>query len=181
MRKEIKLTIGLLIFFLIFHFVFVVLPERKLNKSFYLDKIESGKTKYEFAKMHMTASNGYKLNSFETAINMLLDPYNSVKKITVGYEKFVKKQIESNPKLVSQLEIFNSDTSSKIEKSQASTKIKEILFEEFAMANVASYYTRFEPKGYSEMISKFQSGEIDIRDVIDENKMIDMRLDNKIK
>jgi hypothetical protein len=151
--------------------------ERKLNKSFYLDKIESGKTKYEFAKMHMTASNSHKLTSFESAINMLLDPYNSVKKITAGYEKFVKKQIESNPKLVSQLEIFNSDTSSKIEKSQASVKIKEILFEEFAMANVASYYTRFEPKGYSEMISKFQSGEIDIRDVIDENKKADLLLD----
>ena len=135
---------------------------RKTNKAFTRDKIESGKSKYEFSMMHMSANSTRKVVAFQAAIDILLDPYNGVKKTKSGYEKFIKQQVESNQKLQTQLEIFNSDTATKAEKSEATKKIKEILFEEYAMANVASYYTKFEPKGYSEAIAKLKSGELAI-------------------
>ena len=91
MRKEIKLTIGLLIFFLIFHFVFVVLPERKLNKyhrftiaSIY--KIESQSEGSKEAQIIYSYKNQNYFGSF---------PLNSGKNYEINDRIFIKFQPEN--------------------------------------------------------------------------------------
>jgi len=147
---------------------------KKVNAAFTKDKIESGKSKFDFAMMHMSANSKRKVVAFQAAIDILLDPYNGVKKTKSGYERFIKQQVENNSKLQKQLVIFNSDTATKKEIVEATKKIKEILFEEYAMANVASYYTKFEPKGYSEAIAQLKSGELSIENFLTKDGRAEM-------
>ena len=135
---------------------------KTVNSAFTKDKLESGQSKLDFSMAHMSSNSRRKVVAFQAAIDILLDPYNGVRSTKSGYEKFIKQQVESNTKLQKQMAIYNSKTSSRQEVSKATAKIKEILFEEYAMANVASYYTKFEPKGYSEALAKLKSGELSI-------------------
>lgn len=131
--------------------------EKTVNEAFKKDVIESGMSEYDFAIKHMTSDNKSKVEAFRQSVEKLLKGRTT--KIRGSFADFI-----SNSKIDPQL-IADMNSTDRAIKREAIDSIVKQLSAEFAKQNLASYYTRFEPKGYSEMISKFESGEFKTSDL----------------
>lgn len=134
--------------------------EKTTNEAFQKDVKESGMSEYDFALLHMTDNNKDKVQTFRRSVDKLLK--GKTTKIRGSFADFI-----SNSNLDPQL-IADMNSTDRAVKREAIDLIVKQLSSEFAKQNLASYYTRFEPKGYSEMISKFESGELKTSDLFND-------------
>jgi len=124
--------------------------DKTVNDAFSKDVIESGLSEYEFAIKHMTGSNEEKVKLFKKSLTNLLK--GKTTKIKESFADFISNS-DTDPELLK-----NINSTDRAVKREAIDTLVNNLSTEFAKQNLVSYYTRFEPKGYSEMIKKFEDG-----------------------
>ena len=134
--------------------------DKTVNEAFKKDLIESGMSEYDFALSHMTGNNKSKVQTFKQSVEKLLKGRTT--KIRGSFSDFISKS-NIDPQLLADM-----NSTDRAVKREAIDLIVKQLSTEFAKENLASYYTRFEPKGYSEMISKFESGEFKTSDLFND-------------
>lgn len=128
-----------------------VISERRLTEEFESMREESGLSDYDFALLHMTSDKKNRVERFAYSVE---DIYNGRKgRVDKSHERFINSIIESG-------RLKGLDMYEKI----------QLLKDEYAKANVASYFQRFEPTGYTELISKLKSGQIKMSDMLDPDK-----------
>ena len=131
--------------------------DKTVNDAFKKDAKEAGLSEYDFALKHMTENNRDKVRVFKKSVEKLLKGRTT--KIRSSFSDFISKS-NIDPQLIAEM-----NSTDRAIKREAIDSIVKQLSTEFAKQNLASYYTRFEPKGYSEMISKFESGEYKTSDL----------------
>jgi hypothetical protein len=121
--------------------------EVDLNEDFQKMFTESGKSIFEFSLMHMSDRNKVKTQEFSIQI----EDYIRGKRTYVkrSYDDFIAQMAEEG----------------RLEDKTVS-EIIAILKDEYAKRNVASYFKRFQPQGYTEAIESLKSGEIKVSDLI---------------
>jgi hypothetical protein len=121
--------------------------EVELNEDFERLLTESGLDAYRFSLQHM--SDRSKLRTQEFA--MQIDDFIRGKRtyIKKQYDEFVTQMYESG-----KLDNLTVD------------EISRTLKEEFAKRNVASYFKRFQPVGYTQMLNDMKSGKLKMSDVL---------------
>ena len=121
--------------------------EVELNEDFERLLTESGLDAYKFSLQHM--SDRSKLRTQEFA--MQIDDFIRGKRtyIKKQYDEFVTQMYESG-----KLDGLPID------------QVAKTLKEEFAKRNVASYFKRFQPVGYTQMINDMKSGKLKMSDVL---------------
>ena len=146
--------------------------DKTVNDAFSKDVTESGLSEYEFAINHMTGSNKEKVQLFKKSITNLLKGRTT--KIKESFADFISNS-DTDPELLK-----NINSTDRAVKREAIDTLVNNLSTEFAKQNLASYYTRFEPKGYSEMIKKFEDGVYKTSDLFNDKESL-IAKDNVIK
>jgi hypothetical protein len=123
------------------------------NSAYENDLTEFGTNRrLQFALQHVPNSRQGKITTFSRAINNLLN--GGTRFTTDYYESRIQKAIDEGQISNQMLEDFrNGDL-------KVREQIKEILVYDYAKENVASYYQRFEPIGYSEFMTALEDGTI---------------------
>lgn len=124
--------------------------ESALNEDFWAMKEEAGGTIYDFALSHMTEAN--KLDSQNFARQA--EDYILGRRYTIDrkYERFIEEYGE---------EVGTVDNKVRIQN----------LKDKYAQTKVASYYKRFQPEGYNELIEAMKNGDLKMRDAIDKTDL----------
>lgn len=125
---------------------------RQANEDFYLKQEESGKSVFDFALDHMTESNKERTREFKR----------SIQRYITGKTTYLKSSYEDF--------LFNARDEGLYDDNMSDSEVIEILSNEFAKSRVASYFQRFEPKGYAEVLEALKSGKIKPSDLIDPEK-----------
>lgn len=134
--------------------------EKTVNDSFAKDVIESGLSEFDFALNHMTEHNSARVQLFKKSLTNLLKGRTT--KIRESFADFISNST-TDPQLLQDIQ-----SSDRTVRNEAIDILVKNLSTEFAKQHLASYYTRFEPRGYSEMISKFESGEYKASDLFND-------------
>ncbi|MEX0598029.1 MAG: hypothetical protein WD512_16190, partial [Candidatus Paceibacterota bacterium] len=122
------------------------LSERKLTEEFDKKREERGMSDYEFALLHMIPDKRIDVEKFASEVEDMF--FGKVDRIKKSHERFIDSFL------------------SKIAGKTDQEKI-QILRDEYAKANVASYYQRFEPVGYSDLMGKLKSGDVEVSKLMD--------------
>lgn len=124
---------------------------RQLTDDFYLMREESGSSIFDFSLEHMAEEKKRRVREFGYI----------VEDIFMGKRSRVKPQFES----------FIDDIITKgLIKGKTQSEAIQILKDEYAKANVSSYFQRFEPVGYTSAINAIKKGEIKGSHLFDETK-----------
>lgn len=125
--------------------------ESGLNEDFQRMYTESSSnTIFDFALEHMTKGNFVLAQDFARELSDYMNGRRS--HITSHFDKFVSEMVESG--------VITGKT-----KAEA----LQILKDEYAMRRVASYFRRFQPQGYTELIGAMKSGELSMDDVLNKS------------
>jgi hypothetical protein len=126
--------------------------EQGLNEDYQKMLTESGKTEYDFALEHMSRRNRVRTERFGQQIEDFVNGRKSY--LDQAFDNFVNESFERG--IVPE----NADAKEMI----------RILKNEYAKRNLATYFKRFQPVGYTQMLNAMKSGELSIADILDENK-----------
>lgn len=121
--------------------------ESALTDDYYKMLEESNLSEYEFAIKHMSEDSRGKVKSFESQLNDLMEGRRV--RLRRDFAVFVKEITDSG-----------------LLDGKSEEEMSEILIDEYARKNVASYFRRFQPTGYNEMISALESGELKFSEVV---------------
>lgn len=124
------------------------LSSKGVNDDFIKMAKEAGLSHFDFAQKHMTENNKRDVSTFGANVQELMKGVRSF--IHPKYETFINKMYDQ------ELVDDNMDPD----------EILEILKNEYAKSKVASYFQRFEPNGYSDVMAALQSGEILMSEVL---------------
>ena len=138
------------------------------NDAYEKDLTEFGTNRrLQFALQHVPNSRQGKVTTFSRAINNLLN--GGTKFTTDYYESRIQKAIDEGKISDQMLEDFrNGDL-------KVREEIKELLVYEYAKENVASYYQRFEPIGYSEFMNALEDGTIPASQLLTDKASLESR------
>ena len=128
--------------------------QSELNEDYYKMLIEEpgGISEYEFALKHAPAHSKERIIAFSRDVENYISGRST--SIKPNFASFIERTFDRN--------MLDND-------NLTETDISNILKTEFAKENVASYFKRFTPKGYSEALNAMKYGEINI-DTILNNK-----------
>lgn len=124
---------------------------RVLTDDFYMMLEESGETLFDFALEHMPEEKKRRVREFGYQVEDIIRGKRS--RIKPGFESFIDDMY----------------TSGKL-RDKTNNEIIQILKDEYAKANVSSYFQRFEPVGYTTVINDIKSGKIKASDLFDQTK-----------
>ena len=128
-----------------------------LNEDFYKMLTESGLSEYDFALKHSPVHNKDKVRTFARQIDDYINGRLSYLK--PNYAKFVRQATEEG--------LLDDPNLSK-------GQIAQILKDAYAKENVATYFKRFQPKGYTEALNAMKDGIISISEVLNnKNQFLD--------
>lgn len=122
--------------------------EQGLNEDYNKMLTESRLSEYEFALHHMSRRNRVRTERFSQQINDFMNGRKSY--LDRAFDNFVNEAFERG--------IVSEDM-----------EVSEIILaleNEYAKRNIASYFKRFQPAGYTEMLNDMKSGKLKISDVI---------------
>lgn len=124
------------------------LSSRGVNDDFLKMAKEAGMSHYEFAQKHMTDANKRDVSTFGAHAQEVMKGVRTF--LNPKYENFINRMYEE--------EIIND--------AMSPDDILSILKDEYAKSKVASYFQRFEPNGYADVMSALESGRIKMSDVL---------------
>lgn len=127
--------------------------ETDLNEDFYMMLEDAGSEIFEFAQSHMTQDKADKTRQFIRQIDDYV--YGRSTYLQKDFSKFVK-------------EVTDKQDLTGLTLEQMSVVFKN----EYAKRNIASYFTRFQPTGYSKLLDKMKSGEISISKIIEKDEQL---------
>lgn len=122
-----------------------------VNEAFEKMRTENGLSAFDFSLKHMTQRNFVRVNDFALNVSDLVN----------GKRQYTKKPYEDFLQ-----ESINNGT---VRAGMSPQEIVTILKDEYAKRYVASYFQRFEPDGYVEVLEGLKTGQIKLSEVI-ENK-----------
>lgn len=121
--------------------------------------------KVEFMREHMTPKKRTNVDEFNLAADKLLVT-KEIKKVKKSFQAFIDR-MTTEGKITPELkDKFNNGSTQQI-RENAADELANILKLEYAKQNVASYYTKFEPAGYSKLMQDLKSGTIKVSDLVD--------------
>lgn len=130
----------------------LVSTEIQMNSDFEKMRIEYGLSVYELALEHMTTHN---------------------KNLTLVFAKQIDALINGRTLAIDKT--FDSFLGDLVEKGLLEGKTTqesvEVAKEEYAKKNVAGYFKRYQPTGYSEFIESMKNGDISMKDVINKENI----------
>jgi len=118
------------------------MSETSVNESYNKDLIDSGMSEFNFVRRHLTDSNRQRVKSFQ---NTLSDVRNNIY-LKENLPKYMIKYLENMG--------ITTDIDSLSRMSDA--EIDDIVLQ-YAKTKVASYYKRFSPPGYNELIEELRN------------------------
>lgn len=121
---------------------------RSVNEAFEKMRIESGMSVFDFALKHMTRRNSVSVNDFALSVADIIEGKRQYTKKT--YEDFIQQSIQNGT----------------VRAGMTNVEITSALKDAYARSKVASYFQRFEPEGYTEVLAALQNGDIKLSDVI---------------
>lgn len=122
---------------------------RGVNEAFEKMRIESGLSAYNFALKHMSDSDAVKVRDFGNSVKDLVD--GKIQYAQQAYERFIQESIDKGI----------------VQAGMRREEIAEILKDEYAKRYVSSYFQRFQPEGYEELMGGLISGQIKVSDVLE--------------
>jgi hypothetical protein len=126
--------------------------ERTLSEDFALKAEEEGLTEYEFALKHMTAANYNNTTRFAEAITKYLNGKTS--RIKPAYSDFYTNLVSEN----------------KIPPGLSDQELIDFVKTEYAKSKVASYFQRYEPRGFSEFMQQLRTmDDLSMNDIMEKN------------
>lgn len=126
--------------------------EQGLNEDYQRMLTESGKSEYDFALQHMSRRSRVRTERFGQQIEDFVNGRKSY--LDQAFDNFVNESFERGL----------------IPENSGPKEMIRILKNEYAKRNLATYFKRFQPTGYTEMLNAMKSGELSIADILDENK-----------
>lgn len=126
----------------------VSVSSRGLSEDFVKEKDELGISTFDLALKHMTRRNAVNVNAFAVYVQDVLKGLRVIPKDR--YENFIKDKIQDGT----------------INSSMTREEQINVLKDEFASQYVVSYFQRYEPTGYQDVIDAMQSGELKASDVV---------------
>lgn len=124
--------------------------ESSLNEDFEKMLTDSGETVFDFAVKHMSKRNSVMSQDFAMEVSDYLK----------GRRAHVKPHFDRFIGQVVQTGALNG---------KSKDEALQILKDEYAKSKVGSYFRRFQPEGYSELIDAMKSGELSMTDVINKS------------
>lgn len=124
----------------------------ELNEDFNKMRRESGLTEYEFALTHMTETRRGQVLRFNQQVKEYI--LGTRTRISRSFETFINNAVENG-----------SVTEGMLENNPL--KAHEILSGLYAKQFVASYFKRFTPDGYNELLQSIRNGEVNLSDIVD--------------
>jgi len=130
---------------------------KQVNEDFIKLAKDSPLSEYDFALSHMTEANKGKVLSFASKVRDIVSNKSSYVKLS--HERFIS-DMKAEGKINDTM-----DTATKV----------EVLKTEFAKRNVASYFQRYEPNGYEQVMEAFKNGSLKVSEVLDKNKKAELQ------
>lgn len=124
---------------------------KELNDHYNKLLTESGLSEFEFALKHMTRENRRRSEDFTYEISSLIN--GKRRYIKPSYEEFFQKAVAEG--------LVNG--------SMSNSEVINVLKNEYVKTKLASYFQRYAPEGYDQIIQDMQSGALSISQII-ENK-----------
>ena len=127
---------------------------RTVNDDFLRLATESNQSTYDFALSHMTENSRARVTNFAARVRDIVSGKATFTK--PSHEKFVQEMYDTGV----------------INKNMTVGERVEILKTEYAKRNVASYFQRYEPAGYEQLVDAFKSGQLKISDVLKDKQAL---------
>lgn len=124
---------------------------RQLTEDFQLMLEESGMSTFDFALEHMADEKKRKVREFGYTVEDIIKGKRT--RIKPDFERFIDDILKSG-----------------MVRGKSESEALQIIKDEYAKANVSSYFQRFEPVGYTTVINEIEKGNIKGSDLFDEAK-----------
>lgn len=145
--------------------------ESRLNEDFEKMLVDSGDTVFDFAINHMSKRNMVMSQDFAMEVSDYLKGRRT--HVKPHFDRFISQTIsteEYKQWLRSRKQELKKEGVSDAEfQKQIKDEMLQKLKDEYAKSKVASYFRRFQPEGYSELISAMRNGELSMSDVINKS------------
>lgn len=133
--------------------------ENELNESYYQALADHGGSEIDFCKEHMLPSDVRTLETLEYHLNRLL----SGKEVT--FSKYEKELIAKKVNTSAVGMAFNERV-----KRNWKPEYKDEILKDYVRSHVMPYFKRFAPKGYTDFINRIKSGEINVRQLVEDKQ-----------
>lgn len=123
--------------------------ETALNEDFEKKLAESGMSAYDFSLQHMTERKSLAVRTFSQQLGDIVSGKST--RLESKYDDFINEMVEAG-------ELDG------LTRAEATQKLKDL----YAKRNVASYFKRYQPAGYTQALDKMKSGGVKISDMIED-------------
>lgn len=130
--------------------------EQGLNEDYQKMLTESGKDEYTFALENMSRRNRVRTERFAQQVTDFVKGRKSY--LDRSFDEFVNEMFDRGM----------------IPEDASTDEIIRILKDEYAKKNLASYFRRFQPMGYTQMLNDIKDGKLKISDILDPQKRTEL-------